>query len=121
MMKRVFEEPEARKILINLKESIADGSGGPTNYVTIVFATMQAMSGCMDYISDTLPNPGAIVGDSLERWIIDNAGILANCSVSGVQELRPRLFAAASPQSVARSSAVYDVPKDIADTYGMVY
>lgn len=121
MMKRAFEEPEARKILINLKESIADGSGGPTNYVTIIFATMQAMMGCMDYISDTLPNPGAIAGDSLEQWIIANAAVLANCSIAGVQEVRPRLFMAASPQAGGKGTVVYDVPKDIADTYGMVY
>ena len=120
-MKKVFEEPEARKILINLKESIADGSGGPMNYVSIIFATVQAMAGCTDFITDTLPNPGVVMGDSLEEWIIANASTLANCSTIGVEQAAPpRLFMAA-PSAGGKGNAVYDVPKDIADTYGMKY
>ena len=121
-MKRTFEEPEVRKILINLRESIADGSGGPDAHVSIIFATVQAMAGCTDLINDTLPNPGVISGNTLMDWIIANAAVLANCSTIGVEpETDVRLFAAAPAQTGGRGTVVYDVPKDIADTYGMKY
>lgn len=121
-MKRTFEEPEVRKILINLRESIADGSGGPDSYVSIIFATVQAMAGCTDLISDTLPNPGIITGNTLMDWIVANASVLASCSTMGVEpEPSVRLFAAAPSQTGGKGNVVYDVPKDIADTYGMKY
>ena len=121
-MKRTFEEPEVRKILINLRESIADGSGGPDAHVSIIFATVQAMAGCTDLINDTLPNPGVISGNTLMDWIIANAAVLASCSTIGVEEPQNMmLFSAAPAQTGGKGTVVYDVPKDIADTYGMKY
>jgi hypothetical protein len=80
------------------------------------------MAGCTDLINDTLPNPGVISGNALMDWIIANAAVLANCSTIGVEpETDVRLFAAAPAQTGGKGTVVYDVPKDIADTYGMKY
>lgn len=120
-MKKTFEEPEVRKILINLRESIADGSGGPDNYVSIIFATVQAMAGCTDLITDTLPNPGIITGDILVEWININAAALATCSTIGVEPGGGIGTFSMAPTRSGKGTVVYDVPKDIADAYGMRY
>ncbi|MCR5294074.1 MAG: hypothetical protein K6E30_02710 [Lachnospiraceae bacterium] len=119
-MKKVFVEPEMRKITVNLRESIADGSGlREDQIVEVWFRTIQAMTGCKEIIADTVPNPGEINGDPLVSWISNNASGLAYCSVRGVEPFNGRLFAAAPVMGTG--SVVYPVPKDLADAYGMKY
>ena len=53
-MKKEFMEPEMRRIELNLKESIADGSDLQDGYVSFGVRTSQTMPGsCTEYIWDT--------------------------------------------------------------------